>query len=110
MKVPDLPHLQFAVISCLGASRLSGRELRAKLKAAGIRKSGAGFYQLMARMEDAELIGGELEEGERHGERMKKRYYKVTGKGRKLRAAAMEFYSEKGQQVFGGIEPEGSLA
>ena len=56
--LPPLTHLQFAVLDALGASETSGRELRARLREKGIKKSGPAFYQLMSRLEEAKYVKG----------------------------------------------------
>lgn len=107
MNLPKCSHLQIAVLSCLGTNEMSGRELRASLKASGIRKSGAAFYQLMARLEDSDWVVGRYHEDMLHGEKVRERRYKVTGAGRQARAEALAFYENVGKATFGKLQPEG---
>lgn len=110
MNLPKCSHLQVAVLSCLGTDELSGRELRAALKAAGFKKSGAAFYQLMARLEDSDWVAGRYEEDTLHGEKVRERRYKVTGSGREARALAISFYESVSDPDFGNLLPDRSGA
>ena len=59
MSLPRITHLQFLVLDILTTGQEFGRQLRKQLAANGVRKSGPGFYQLMARMEDGwRVMGG----------------------------------------------------
>lgn len=110
MSLPDPSHLQLAVLSCLGSGEMSGRELRAALKMEGIRRSGPGFYQLMARLEDAKWVEGWHNEFELYGQPVRERRYKITATGRKARAAALQFYEKMASPGFGLPQPEGGHA
>lgn len=94
MSLPDISHLQFKVLDSIGAREVSGKELRKALREAGIRKSGPGFYQLMARMEDGKLVKGWYVEEEIDGHRRRERRYKLLGKGVKALNATIEFYRQ----------------
>ncbi len=98
MKLPDLTHLQFAVIDVLGARECLGRELRARLKSEyRIAKSLAAFYTVMKRLEESGFVKGRYEVTEVEGYAAKVRHYKITGKGERARRSALEFYSRAGQ-------------
>lgn len=92
MSVPELSHLQIAVLDALGAKELSGRELREALKQAGVSKNGPAFYQLMSRLEDAKFVDGHYDEKVIEGQRIKERRYILTGEGEKSLRGAMNFY------------------
>ncbi len=93
MSLPELSHLQIAVLDALGATELSGRELREALKQAKISKSGPAFYQLMSRLEDAKFVRGRYDEKVVHGQRIKERRYILTGEGAKALREAASFYT-----------------
>jgi DNA-binding PadR family transcriptional regulator len=92
MSVPELSHLQIAVLDALGAKELSGRELREALKQAGVSKNGPAFYQLMSRLEDAKFVDGHYDEKVIEGQRIKERRYILTGEGEKALRSAANFY------------------
>ncbi len=93
MSVPELSHLQIAVLDALGAKELSGRELREALKQAGVSKNGPAFYQLMARLEDSQFVRGHYDEKVIEGQRIKERRYTLTGEGEKALRSAANFYT-----------------
>ena len=95
MKLPPLSHLQFAVLSCLGPHKISGRELRALLAKEKIRKSAPSFYQLMSRLEDAKFVHGEYVNKVVEGQTIKERFYRLTGEGDRARREQIEFYQIK---------------
>ena len=92
MPLPPLTHLQFAVLDALGAQERSGREVRAALRERGIRKSGPGFYQLMARLEDAGFVKGWYDQKVIDGQIIKERRYKMLGAGAKAKDRTWDFY------------------
>ena len=53
MKLPDLSHLQFIVLTRLLSDEASGRSIREPLRHYRVRQSGPAFYQMMARLEKA---------------------------------------------------------
>ena len=73
MRLPDVTHLQFAILDVLCAKRKSGQEVRTRLKSLGIRKTGPAFYQLMARFEDGGLVKGSYEQQTVDGQVIKQR-------------------------------------
>jgi DNA-binding PadR family transcriptional regulator len=93
MSVPELSHLQIAVLNALGPKELSGRELREALKTAKISKSGPAFYQIMARLEDAKFVNGRYEEKVVEGQRIRERRYNLTGEGANALRNAVSFYT-----------------
>lgn len=93
MSVPELSHLQIAVLDALGAKELSGRELREALKQSKISKSGPAFYQIMSRLEDAKFVAGRYDEKVIEGQRIKERRYQLTGEGSKALRNAVNFYT-----------------
>lgn len=99
MPIPDLTHLQFAVLDALGAREKAGRELREALKARGIRKTGPAFYQLMARLEEAKFVKGWYEQKAVEGEVVRERRYKILGAGLTAWQEVRDFYLESGKTI-----------
>src|SRR5437762_7204649 len=93
-ELPELTRVQFLIIETIGAKRLLGAELREKLKAHSVHRTGPAFYQLMARLEEAELVEGWYEQEVIDGQIIKQRCYRVTGLGERARRATLEFYSQ----------------
>ena len=92
MQVPRLSHLQFLVLGVLLHGDPSGRQVRAELGRYGARRSGPAFYQLMARMEDAELVEGWYEQRVVEGQIFRERKYRITAQGRLSWTASRDFF------------------
>jgi DNA-binding PadR family transcriptional regulator len=90
--VPELSHLQFAVLGAIGVSQMRGKELRKALAAEGIKKGGPAFYQLMDRLETAKFVDGWYEQKVIDGQIIKERWYRVTTSGRAAVSKAFNFY------------------
>lgn len=101
MGIPDLTHLQFAVLSVLMDGELSGRELRTALAQLGQKHSLAAFYQIMGRMEDGSLVKGRYEQQMVAGVAIKERVYEVTGDGHAAFEASLQFYAERSANRLG---------
>jgi len=105
MALPDITHLQFAVLSALGASELSGRDLRAELAKHGVNKSAPAFYQLMARLEEQKLVKGWYVPIEVDGHRVRERRYRLLAAGAAEVVGARRFYrAQTGLTVAGAAE------
>jgi len=94
MKLPELSHLQFAVLGSLLADERRGRELRRHLAQLRVRHSGPAFYQMMSRLEDAGLIEGWYTQKVVGGQIIKERRYAITAAGRRAWHEARAFYLE----------------
>ena len=92
MALPRLTHLQFLVITALLREAAPGRALRTHLKGAGVRQSGPAFYQMMAVLEDGELVSGWYEQEVVDGQIIRQRHYKVLAGGRKAWEHSRDFY------------------
>src|SRR5258706_15347632 len=91
--LPELSHLQFAVLDVAGTSTISGKELRKALLAEhGLKKSGPAFYQLMARLEEAKFVEGWYEQEVIDGQIIKERNYKITASGTRALNQTKAFY------------------
>lgn len=75
-------HLQMVVLGELADGERSGIELRQRLSDEGFRKSSPAFYQLMARLEDANWVEGWYEKKDIDGQVIRERRYRITGNGR----------------------------
>src|SRR5262245_24186039 len=100
MPLPDITHLQFLVLGVLVTSERPGRYVRDKLREQGERKSGPAFYQLMARLEDMNFVKGSYDEKIVEGQRIKERWYRITGHGIRAWQATRDFYMDQAK-VFG---------
>jgi DNA-binding PadR family transcriptional regulator len=94
MHIPRLSHIQFLTLIFLSKGALTGRELRDALAAHGVRRSGPGFYQIMARLEDAGFVTGRYQQEIVDGQIIRERSYKVTAVGRRACAESRAFYLE----------------
>ena len=103
MNLPDITHLQFLVLTGLREGTRAGRDLRALLAEHGARRSAPAFYQMMARLEDAELVTGSYDNRVENGQAIKERRYEVTPAGERAWDATRDFY--QGQFA---TQPQGS--
>jgi DNA-binding PadR family transcriptional regulator len=94
MKIPDLSHLQFLVLAQLLAAERTGRELRTSLKSYRVRQSGPAFYQMMARLENADLVSGWYTQEVIDGQMIKERHYRVTPAGAAAWRQCRSFYQQ----------------
>ncbi len=101
--IPRLSHLQFLVVGILSGQSVPGREIRERLKAFGVRKSGPAFYQLMSRLEDSALVDGTYHQEIVDGQIIRERHYTITAGGTRAWEGSRDFYLDaiKG---FGGME------
>ena len=95
MKLPELSHLQFAVLGALLGGERRGLDLRRHLGQLRVRHSGPAFYQMMSRLEDAGLVEGWYTQKVVAGQIIKERNYTVTAAGRRAWNEARAFYLEQ---------------
>lgn len=95
MPIPELTHLQFAILGYLIGSEKAGREIREMLNQEGAQKSGPAFYQLMSRLEDAKLVKGRYEQKTVEGVVIKERRYEITTQGMSAWQLTRDFYFEQ---------------
>ena len=79
---PHLSHLQFLVLGTLLQGPRPGREIRAALRRFGVKRSGPGFYQLMARLEEATFVEGSYKQQVIEGQIIRERIYRLRVPGR----------------------------
>ena len=92
MQVPKLTHLQFVILGLLRDGARAGRHVRDGLLAFEIRKSGPAFYQMMARLEDAQLVEGWYEQQIVEGQIIRERHYRILGAGKTAWQTSRDFY------------------
>jgi hypothetical protein len=92
MPLPRLTHLQFLVVSNLLRGAARGRDLRGRLRDAGIRQSGPAFYQMMAALEDGGYVSGWYEQQVVDGQIIRERHYKVLAAGKTAWLGCRDFY------------------
>jgi DNA-binding PadR family transcriptional regulator len=95
MNLPEITHLQFQILGILMGSERSGLFVREKLREQGVKKAGPGFYQMMARLEDAGMVNGRYQQKEIDGQTVKERFYKITGMGSRAWRATSDFYAKQ---------------
>jgi DNA-binding PadR family transcriptional regulator len=100
--LPTLTALQFFVLNKLFAGETSGYELREALAKEGVKQSGPAFYQMMARLEDAQFVEGWYDERVIDGQMIRERRYRLTGQGQRVHRETLEFYARQGQLAVNG--------
>jgi DNA-binding PadR family transcriptional regulator len=76
----------------LEAAEQAGRDLRRLLEAHGVKNSAPAFYQMMSRLEQADLVTGRYDQKVVSGQHVKERRYEVTRAGRRAVQATRHFY------------------
>jgi DNA-binding PadR family transcriptional regulator len=104
MKIPELSHLQFLVLSGLHGGERTGREVRDELKRYRVRQSGPAFYQMMARLEKSGLVKGWYTQDVVDGQIIKERRYRITAAGERSWQESRKFYVQAIVEVEGGEE------
>ena len=92
MKLPEISHLQFAVLAALLEEPQPGRVVRGQLASLGVRQTGPAFYQMMARLEDAGRVKGWYDQKVVDGQIIKERVYQLCPKGKMAWESTREFY------------------
>jgi hypothetical protein len=94
MPLPRLTHLQFLTLTELSYTKGRGRDLRDRLRAAGVRQSGPAFYQMMALLEDAGFVRGWYEQQMVEAQIIRERHYKIEADGKKALQDSRKFYMQ----------------
>ncbi len=94
MRIPELSHLQFVVLGAVLEAERTGREIRAELKRYRVRQSGPAFYQMMARLERADLVEGWYTQDVIEGQIIKERHYRITPAGTRAWRECRRFYAQ----------------
>src|SRR5580704_15810527 len=90
--LPPVTHLQVLVLDAVTDAEQSGRELRDRLAAHGLRNSAPAFYQMMGRLEETGLVEGWYEQKLVAGQNVKERRYRITRRGRRALDETRAFY------------------
>ena len=80
-QLPPLSHLQFLALGVLLTGDEPGRVIRDVVASYGVQRTGAAFYQLMARMERDGLIEGWYEPIVVGDQTVRERRYRITASG-----------------------------
>ena len=91
-RVPKLSALQFLALGVILGGHEPGRAIREVLARHGERRTGAAFYQLMARLERDGLVEGWYEPIVVGGHPAKERCYRATRAGATAWRQARAFY------------------
>jgi DNA-binding PadR family transcriptional regulator len=93
-KIPEMSHLQVAVLGLVAAGDRKGLEIRDRLGELQVRQTGPAFYQMMARLEEGKLIEGWYAQRVVAGQMIKERHYRITPAGRRAWREAQAFYRQ----------------
>lgn len=91
--LPDITHLQFLVLGILLRSEHPGRQIRRELQKHAVRRTMPAFYQMMARLEDAQLVEGWYNQKVVQGQIIKERCYRLEPAGAQAWTATRDFYA-----------------
>lgn len=91
-QLPALSHLQFLALGVLLTGNEPGRVIRDVVASYGVRRTGAAFYQLMARLERDGLIEGWYEPIVVGDQAVRERRYRITAAGSRAWRQTRSFY------------------
>jgi DNA-binding PadR family transcriptional regulator len=91
-QLPPLSHLQFLALGVLLSAEKPGRVIRDVVADYGVRRTGAAFYQLMARLERDGLIDGWYESIVVGDQAVRERRYRITAAGTRAWRQTRAFY------------------
>jgi DNA-binding PadR family transcriptional regulator len=97
--LPLVSHFQWLILAIIGSGEVTGKQLRMALSERNLCQSGPAFYQLMARLEDAELVEGRYSSSIVDGQIIKERVYKVTPSGIAVRRDTERFYDANREEI-----------
>jgi DNA-binding PadR family transcriptional regulator len=91
-RMPAATHLQYLVLMLLKNGDLPGREIRRILAQYGVRRTGAAFYQMMARLERVRWVEGWYEQIAVGDQAVTERRYRLRAGGARACDEARAFY------------------
>ena len=91
-ELPPLSHLQFLALGVILSNDEPGRVIRDVVADYGVRRTGAAFYQLMARLERDGLIEGWYEPVIVGDQAVRERRYRITAAGSRAWKQTRSFY------------------
>jgi DNA-binding PadR family transcriptional regulator len=92
-QLPPLSHLQFLALGVILSKEEPGRVIRDVVADYGVRRTGAAFYQLMARLERDGLIDGWYEPIVVGDQTVRERRYRITAAGARAWRQTRTFYA-----------------
>jgi hypothetical protein len=95
--LPEMSALQFLVVRLLFAGAQSGSQLRERMREAGVKIGPPAFSRLMDRMENANYLCMQTEEGPKGCRYVRPRRFVVTELGVALWRQARAFYAAGGE-------------
>jgi DNA-binding PadR family transcriptional regulator len=91
-QLPPLSHLQFLALGVILSSEEPGRVIREVVADYGVQRTGAAFYQLMARLERDGLVEGWYEPVIVGDQAVRERRYRITAAGTRAWRQTRVFY------------------
>ena len=91
-QLPPLSHLQFLALGVILSSEEPGRVIRDVVADFGVGRTGAAFYQLMARLERDGLVDGWYEPVVVGDQSVRERRYRITTSGSRAWRQTRAFY------------------
>ena len=91
-QLPPLSHLQFLALGVILSAEEPGRVIRDVVADYGVRRTGAAFYQLMARLERDGLVEGWYEPIVVGDQAVRERRYRITAAGSRAWRQTRAFY------------------
>jgi DNA-binding PadR family transcriptional regulator len=91
-RLPDISHLQFLTLGVLLTGEQPGRVIRDAAAEFGFHRTGAAFYQLMARLERDGLVEGWYEQVIVGDQAVTERRYRITAAGSRAWKGTRAFY------------------
>ena len=91
-QLPPLSHLQFLALGVILSAEEPGRVIRDVVADFGVRRTGAAFYQLMARLERDGLVQGWYEPVIVGDQSVRERRYRITASGTRAWRQTRLFY------------------
>jgi DNA-binding PadR family transcriptional regulator len=91
-QLPPLSHLQFLTLGVILSAEEPGRVIREVVADYGVQRTGAAFYQLMARLERDGLVEGWYEPVIVGDQAVRERRYRITAAGTRAWRQTRVFY------------------
>ena len=91
-QLPPLSHLQLLALGVILSAEEPGRVIRDVVADYGVRRTGAAFYQLMARLERDGLVDGWYEPVIVGDQAVRERRYRITAAGARAWRQTRSFY------------------
>ena len=96
MKLPEVTHIQYLILSIIGGSEKPGAQIREELTTAGTKRTLPAFYQMMSRLEEARFVKGWYKTKVIDSQVVKERQYRLLAKGVRAFNSTRDFYLSRG--------------